>query len=294
MKYLIVKPDPVPFQTPSPFRWNGEIFKYQGTYVMIILKKFMSHRFFQVIGRTTETYDALNNWSRPGEQHEGWTKHHQCPCETLQKIINKAMLELAEKQNENLWNLILSASYAGGNAGYTAVMPDEIPESEIALKAATKYLKEYLKEPTKKWLFSTARTIIDEEDASILISSNAPESLGMPIMPDNHRKAINYLESRFCWMPGNVFLGPTPQSRLDDPGGGKFDMPPMGKGGQLTMNLKVLFDQTEAGQWAEVAVTLGTIAKEGARKSNKVIKYDQSDWKVFLLPGTTNYRKNIR
>ena len=214
--------------------------------------------------RPTETQEALDNWASAGSNQRGWTKHHQMPWNTLKNIMNQAMLDLRDRQNDILWNLVRKASFVGGNAG----------EHQAALTAAANYLMETTV-PIPAVVAQTA-------DAQ-------------PIMPAAHWVAINSLASHFCWMPGNFFLGPTPQSRLDDPGNDGYDMPPMGKGGRLAIALEALFRDAEAARWSEVASGLDTIYKEGVAKRGKVINFMNTDWKIALLPGTaTNtYKKRL-
>lgn len=215
--------------------------------------------------RPTETFDALDNWSSLNSPQRGWTKHHQVPWNTLKKIMNQAMLDLKNRNNDKLWNAIKKASYVGGNAG----------DNQTPLVAAAKYLKE---------------TNIPVPAVAPAVTTDAAL-----IMPQAHGNAINELASRFCWMPGNFFLGPTPGSRLDDPGNDGYDMPPMGKGGRLTIALEVLYRDSEAQRWAEVADGLETIYKEGVAKRGKVINYVADDWKMTLLPGTAinNFKKRL-
>lgn len=215
--------------------------------------------------RPAETQDARDNWSSPGSPQRGWTKHHQVPWNTLKNTMNRAMLDLKERGDDKLWNLIKKASYVGGNAG----------DNRTGLTAAAKYLKETN-------IPVPGGVVPETADAAL-------------VMPAAHCNAINSLASQFCWMPGNFFLGPTPGSRLDDPGNDGYDMPPMGKGGRLTIALEALYRDAEAGRWAEVANGLETIYTEGVAKRGKVINYLNADWKIALLPGTAinTYKKRL-
>lgn len=214
--------------------------------------------------RPADTQHARDNWSSAGSSQRGWTKHHEVPWNTLKNFMNRAMLDLKDKQSDKLWNLIKKAAYVGGNAS----------DNQAPLTAAGKYLKETV--------LAVPAGMADVADAQ-------------PVMPAAHWNAINDLGSNFCWMPGNFFLGPTPGSRLDDPGNDGYDMPPMGKGGKLAMALQALNTDAEAARWAEVAVGLDAIYKEGVAKRGKVINYTNDDWKIALLPGTAinTYKKKL-
>ena len=44
--------------------------------------------------------------------------------------------------------------------------------------------------------------------------------------PTKHHEWVYEVLYRFCWMPGNLFLGKPGQNRCDDPGDTGFDIPP--------------------------------------------------------------------
>jgi hypothetical protein len=216
--------------------------------------------------RPVETDDATDNWSSLGSDQRGWTKHHLVPWNTLKNIMNRALLDLQENKDDKLWSGIKKAAYVGGNGG----------ANQAPLGAAVKYLKGLVIPLPLPGAAALAR-----------------ENDGQPHMPAPHWNAINGLASHFCWMPGNFFLGPTPGSRLDDPGNDGFDTPPMGKGGTLGGKLKDLYDYAESQNWPEVNKCLDAIFSQGVAKKGKVINHLGTDWNMSLVGAANFFKKKL-
>lgn len=237
--------------------------------------------------------DSLQNWSSTGSPQRGWTKHHQVPWEVIRKIFNQALLNLQVSKDGGLWDAIRKASFVNGSAG----------SQQSALAAAKKGLNGLVVNWRAVPLPAVAAINVLLTGQRLALSNPAAPGL-MPGIVDiaDHIDAIEHLASRFCWMPGNMFLGPTPGSRLDNPPVGThgfegFDDPPKGKGGAPTTLLTALYTEAVKAtpDWGEVKTLLGKLATEGVAKKGKLVHYEASDWNSSLLPGTNVnvYKKKL-
>ena len=210
----------------------------------------LTPRRIQVGDRPLETDDARTNWTWD-EGQKGYTKHHMVPWNKLKAVCNQALSDLQVGQNDGLWKKIIGTAYAGGHAG----------SFQRALQDAADHLKGLLKTLKKDY------------------TPPAAAELDTETLPRDYRLAMCDLTSYFCWMPGNFFLGPTPQSRLDDPGADGFDWPPKHQGGKLVLALESLYKAIGASDWGQVASLLDVIKQEGVSKRTSAIFYDPDEWK---------------
>ena len=219
--------------------------------------------------RPEETDDARDNWSSAGSAQRGNTKHHQVPWATLKPIFNRALLDLQEKKNDALWKKIIGCSYPKGHPG----------ANKTPLENAAEYLKKGI------------AAAINTHGAAV----GGNEEVPLTILPQAHRDATQDLARQFCWMPGNIFLGPTPEARLDDPGSDGYDAPPRQQGGKLSTTLESVYTAVNAGtvDWSQVGALLDALKKEGVANRGKAINYNPEDWNLQTDPATnrTTYRK---
>lgn len=217
--------------------------------------------------RPEETDDARDNWSTESSGQRGYTKHHGVPWATLRVIFNQGLSNLQVKQNDGLLKSIIGCSYRGSHGG----------ANQRPLTDAIAFLKKGLQ----------------------TVANPAPPyrigEVDTRILPQAHHDAINDLASYFCWMPGNFCLGPTPQSRTDDPGNEGFDAPPKHQGGKRVLLLETLYNQLKKDpiDWSEVHKTLDELKKEGVANQGNCVKYKDTDWTMTQIPNSNavSFRK---
>jgi hypothetical protein len=223
--------------------------------------------------RPAATGDAAHNWDKSGiadAPRRGWTKHHQVPWSKLRIVLNEAVWKVQRDKNSDVFDEVCKCAYKDGHAG----------SHQTSLKAAVKQLG-----TISNWTFPAPAPA---NGAGVLA---APWGL-----EQSQIDALEDFATFFCWMPGNIFLGPTPGSRTDDPGEDGYDAPPRQAGGQLSLILAGLYKSLEAApvQWPKVRTDLQKMADLKIYTHATNINQNNDDWHMTLAGHVNSFKKKLK
>ncbi len=210
------------------------------------------------------TSEARDCWLTPDERRHSPAargRHHQLPWAALRAILNHALVEeLQTSGSDKLLSLVKRCSYQGAHAG----------PHDAAYQSAVKTLDQRLRSA------SPAQTTLD----SIL---SRPE-----------QDALEDFAAHFCWLPGNIFLGPV--HRIDDPNLNPdrkpFEHPPTHRETALTGLWSRLYSSLAASDWPAATADLEAIAREKPWHKSTLIPYRAGDWREIAIDGNPYFRKS--
>lgn len=182
---------------------------------------------------------------------KGAVAHHQVPYPVLRTIANQALRDLQLNRSTGLWRAMTSCAYEGGGA-----------KANLALL-----------EETTNYLMDIAREI-QKHPLTHFLKNNR---LDFGILSASRQNTIEDMISRFIWMPGNIFMGPTVHCWTQTNG---FDPAPKRKGGHRLVILESLYNLVVRPpvDWKQVQIKLFALRKAGIANQNSVIPFNSDDW----------------
>jgi hypothetical protein len=205
--------------------------------------------------------DALRAGTKYDGQR-GQKRHHQLDWANLRTILNRAFNDLQKRSTDTLLTSIKKCAYKRAQAG----------AFEPGYKNALKTLN-------GRW----NKAKVTETTLDMILSAD-------------EQNALKDLAEHFCWMPGNIFLGP--DTRTDDPAQfaaddprGTFDQPPTGAETPLTAKWKTVYDKMNADKWTEMPTLLNHIASQNPADKHQVTYYNQANWTMTAVGNISNFTK---
>jgi hypothetical protein len=96
--------------------------------------------------------------------------------------------------------------------------------------------------------------------------------------PNNQGDALSDAVRDFCWMPGNIFLGPPPENRTDDPGDNGFDDPPNRQESERVEKLHSFYSKWTTEGRDALEAQLKVLVKLKLWDPRLLIAYDIAHW----------------